>query len=491
MAGAGILSRIKILVVDDDPTIGGLMIDLLHKEGCQPAYYNHPLGALEWSAKNSFDLAFVDMNMPEMNGLELAMELKKLNPSGEIVFITGFGSFDNAIQAIKVGAYDYLRKPFSISELKLCLNRFQERQELKEKVRFAEYRYFNLVQNIPSLVFVLQRNFELEFINRACEQMLGYAPEEALNTQEWLLGRIYPDDLERIKRLFHTAFESRSSRFSAECRLIHKDGHLIYAMLSATAHVAIKEDNNTDRVEGIIVDITDRIFSEKAVVQKEKLRILNSISAEVAHEIRNPLVSIGGFARRLRKRFPELREGDIILRESERLEKLLKRIAEYIKPVEVHYQRCSINNVVTECLDQLTSVEESYKSKYEINLAPDLEEVVIDKQLLSDVFLDLIRNASNEIERGDKMNIRTFGSDKNLHIEFKNNCNKMTSNDREPFFLPFDESGHEITLPRSYRLLKNMGGLLSFSQGKKEMSFTVTLPKKVVAVSEMDGAIAS
>jgi signal transduction histidine kinase len=316
-------------------------------------------------------------------------------------------------------------------------------------------------------------------------------PEAALNVSGWFFERIHPDDLERIERLFHSAFESRISHFSAECRLVHKDGHLVHAMLRATAKASMEEAKEIRRIEGIIVDITDRIFSEKAVVQNEKLRILNSISSEVAHEIRNPLMSIGGFARRLRKRFTELKEGDIILRESERLEKLLKRIAEYLKPVKVNFQKCSINSVLTESLDRFTTVEESFRSKYELNLAPDLEEITIDRELLSDVFLDLIRNASKEIEKDDKINIRTFGSDKNIYIESKNNCKIADSKDVDPFFLPFDEAGHEVTLPRSYRLLKNMGGLLSFSQGEKEMSFTVTLPKRNISVSEVDGALAS
>ena len=79
MVGSDILSRIKILVVDDDSSVGELMIKLLSREGCQAAYYSHPVDALEAYQKNSFDLAFVDMNMPDINGLELAMKLKKLN----------------------------------------------------------------------------------------------------------------------------------------------------------------------------------------------------------------------------------------------------------------------------------------------------------------------------------------------------------------------------------------------------------------------------
>jgi two-component system, NtrC family, sensor histidine kinase HydH len=145
MAITGNMSRFKILVVDDDPAIGSLITDLLQQEGYEPIYFKNPLNALEFSEKNSFDLAFLDINMPEMSGIELSVQLKDINTEGEIVFITGFGSFDNAIQAIKVGACDFLRKPFSVSEIQLCIRRFKERWDLKEKVRLAESRYFDLV----------------------------------------------------------------------------------------------------------------------------------------------------------------------------------------------------------------------------------------------------------------------------------------------------------------------------------------------------------
>jgi len=353
MATIGSKPEVKILVVDDDPFIGQLMADFLRNGGYLPIICGHPQEALEISNKEKIALAFIDINMPDMSGLELASKLKEKDPLSEVVFITGYGSFDNAVQALKIGAYDYLRKPFGINELNLCLKRFQERRALKEQVKLAEQRYFHLVQNIPSLVFVISKDFRLEFINRACETMLGYTPEEAIEDPEWFLERVHSGDRERIKRLFLSAFQSSSSRFSAECRLIHRDGHLIHAMVGSIA--LSKNEKDIDSLQCMIVDITDRVFLEKAVIQKERLKILGSISAEVAHEIRNPLVSIGGFARRLRRRFPELPEGDIILRESERLEKMLKRIAEYLKPVEVIYQECSVNDVVNDCVQKLTS----------------------------------------------------------------------------------------------------------------------------------------
>lgn len=472
------MKDIKILVVDDDPSIGRLMADFLSKEGYQPVIHNEPQAALEMAEKDRFALAFVDINMPEMSGLELASELKKKDPLGEVVFITGYGSFDNAIQALKIGAYDYLRKPFGINELHLCLRRFHERYALKEKVRLAEQRYFHLVQNIPSIVFVIDRDFRLDFINRACEGMLGYSPEEAMSDPLWLLGRIHSNDLEQVKEFFLSAFSSSNARFSGECRLVHKDGHVIHAIVGSMAQESTEQPIKSNKLQGIIVDITDRVFLEKSRVQKEKLKILSSISAEVAHEIRNPLVSIGGFARRLRKKFPELPEGDIILRESKRLEDMLQRLEEYLKPVEISYEECSINSILIHCMERLTSELEHNGSTYQLNLDKSTAVVSIDKDILERIFIELILNAIKEMNGGGILSIRTFESDNSLHVEFKSKGQKIETKDSEPFFMPFSERDQAVGLPISYRLIKIMGGLLSFSRSESDMIFTVSIPKK-------------
>jgi len=124
-----------------------------------------------------------------------------------------------------------------------------------------------------------------------------------------------------------------------------------------------------------------------------------------------------------------------------------------------------------------------------LNLDSSLSIISVDRDILAQTFTDLIRNAVREMEKGGDLYIRTFGSDKNLHIEFKHRCRKAQADDHEPFFMPFNGRDQEIGLPISYRLLKNMGGLLSFSQGENEMVFTVSLPKKAMPVSEATGTI--
>jgi len=465
------------MVVDDDISICELLEEAIMAKGYKPLICNHPEEALATSERETFGLAFVDINLPAMSGLDLATKLKGHDPQREIVFITGFGTFDSAVRAIKIGAYDYLRKPFSINDFNLCLKRFQEREALKEKVRLAEQRYFHLVQNIPLLIYVLRRDLRLDFINDACSEMLGFTPDEAIHIPNWLIDRVCSNDRERIKTLIQSALDPGGTSFSTECRLIRKNGNMIHTILKSIPHFQV--DNKVDHLECIMVDITDRVFLEKAVVQREKLKTLGSISAEVAHEIRNPLVSIGGFARRLQKKNPQLTEGAIILNEAQRLEKMLDRIMDYLKPVEISTEECSINEVMNYCVKLLSPAFRMNEIIYHLDLSQGLPTVYADRDMLTQVFINLIRNAINGMEKGGNLFIKTSESDQNLHVDIRNQILQKKAEDPEKLFLPFDEGGESIGLPLSYKLVRNMGGLLSYEHEGDYSLFTVSLPKPV------------
>jgi PAS domain S-box-containing protein len=471
------LKQERILVVDDEPSICKMVAKVLKSEGYEPVTCTNPQDALEAVKRDTFGLAFVDIKLPQMSGLHLAPKLKQHNPALEVVFITGYGTLESAVQAIKVGAYDFLRKPFNISELRLCLKRFREREVLKERIRLAEQRYYHLVQHIPLLVFLLRSDFQLEFVNEACLTMLGYTADEALNAPNWLLERVHPDERKRIKELLRSAFSAGGSPFSTECCLLHKKGHPIHVMLKSIPWFQNDMGHEPDRLEGVILDITDRVFLEKTMVQREKLKTLGTVAAEVAHEIRNPLVSIGGFARRLQKKLPDTPEIGIILNDAQRLEEILDRIRNYLEPVDLRPRECFVNSIVTNCVNLLSPEIERKGIKFRLDLNPQLPPVCVDPDILAQVFINLIRNGVETMDRGNVLIIESLESDENLRIIFKNEARGQEIKDPEHLFLPFDEGGPHIGLPFSYRLLKNMGGFLSFAQDEQYTTFTVTLPK--------------
>jgi len=472
-------NREKVLIVDDDPSMGVLLRELLEKRNYAPLTATHPKEALELFRQEAPTLAFLDINMPDMNGLELAKQMLKLNPSVELVFVTGFGTFDNAIEAIKIGAYDYLRKPFNLAEFEICLKRHEDRLELQEKVRKAQRRYHDLVQNIPALIFVLSANLELQFINNACSRILDITPDEAMSRPAWFMETIHPDDRKQVEKMLMESCATHDRAHSIECRMFHGKGYAIHVLLrtipgDSPAHAGMQEPV----IEAVAVDITDRVMLEKAMVQKERLELLGTVTSEVAHEVRNPLMSIGGFAKRLQHRHPELSEPEIILRECSRLENLVNRIRDYLEPIEIKPGECFVNSLISHALDVIRENLETKDITVECDLAPDIKPVFMDKDILTQVFLNLLQNAASGIGQDKIICMKSYQTGSSINVDIKSSILNPKMRDPEQVFLPFGEEAHIMGLPLTYRLVRNMGGVLSFSQRDREITFTVTLPVK-------------
>ena len=227
----------------------------------------------------------------------------------------------------------------------------------------------------------------------------------------------------------------------------------------------------------VITDIAEHKRLEKVLLHREKLKALGVIAAEIAHEIRNPLVSLGGFAQRLKQKFPDSHECDIILNESQRLEKMLSRIKNYLEPVDFQSQECSINTIITECLDLLSPKTEQTQVQCLQQLTPNLPPAYADPEILAQIVINLILNAFETTDKGGTLNIKTFATDQELHIEFKSQASDFVVKNPEALFMPFAEGGQHIGFPLCYRWLKDMGGHLSFIQGKDFIVFKVSLPK--------------
>ncbi len=116
-------SDCRILIIDDDQDFVASLKLILESENYQPLLAHSEEEALESIGKNVVDLALIDIRLGQDNGIDLLVKLKKIQPDILCVMITGFGTMETAIQALKYGAYDYLRKPINPGELIVSLNR--------------------------------------------------------------------------------------------------------------------------------------------------------------------------------------------------------------------------------------------------------------------------------------------------------------------------------------------------------------------------------
>lgn len=129
----------RVLVVDDEKVIREILADFLSLEGFSVATAPDGLAALERLGQESFDMVISDLKMPNIGGLELLEQIKIHHENVLTVIMTGFGTVETAIEAMKKGAYDYILKPFNVEEVIHIVHRGLETQRLiSENIRLRE-----------------------------------------------------------------------------------------------------------------------------------------------------------------------------------------------------------------------------------------------------------------------------------------------------------------------------------------------------------------
>jgi DNA-binding NtrC family response regulator len=132
------MSKASILVVDDDPLIVSSLSELLRHEGHEVRTAPCGLDALKALRSDPAELVVSDVNMPDIDGLQLLREIKAQSPETEVVLITGYGTIENAVQAMSQGAYHYVTKPIIDQEIKLLIGRALEQRRLRDENEYLK-----------------------------------------------------------------------------------------------------------------------------------------------------------------------------------------------------------------------------------------------------------------------------------------------------------------------------------------------------------------
>ena len=157
--------RTRILVVDDEEIVRESLGGWLEKDGYTIATLPDGRSAIEKLKGERWSIMIVDLKMPGMDGLQVLEEAKKLQPDVAVVIMTAYATVDTAVTAMKMGAYDYLVKPFDPEELSLMMQKIVSQQSLVREnavLRQAlkqEYRFRDLLSKSPAMqsVFELAR----------------------------------------------------------------------------------------------------------------------------------------------------------------------------------------------------------------------------------------------------------------------------------------------------------------------------------------------
>src|SRR5258707_13809620 len=194
--------RGTVLVVDDEPNILKTLTLGLEAAGLTADGFSNPVDALDHLDQTSYDVAFIDLMMEPIDGMQFLKALREKSPSTTAVMITAHGSIDSAVEAMKNGAFDFLQKPFDLKELQLFTNKVLEHHQLQEEVRSLRRQ----LAGSQSASEIITRNplmlQQLELARQVAESPIPVLIEGESGTGEELVAHFVHDQSTRSAKPF-------------------------------------------------------------------------------------------------------------------------------------------------------------------------------------------------------------------------------------------------------------------------------------------------
>ena len=351
----------------------------------------------------------------------------------------------------------------------------------------CQRRYSRLFENAPLVVYSLDSQLCTIYISPHCRNVFGYSREEILEDKLFWNKHIHPEDMQRVQSGREHCLKVGKS-FTLEYRINHRDRSVRHIINHA---IPVRRDQQLHCIDGFVFDLTARKYLEEQLVLTERIKVLNDMSLSVAHEIRNPLTSIGGFARLLDRRLslddPNRAHLHIILKEVSRLEETLNRVLARFKRIRLHKVACDINELLSKVLNQLKYELHHRGIHLNTNLCTGIPKIELDRHLMQEGLRSIIRTTLKSMEAGGELIIETSVNHHHLVIEIKGTGLKPEPLDERQLFFPFYREpafAEGIGIPLSQQIIAQHGGNVVFKNGPgQQSSLVITLPASVTTPS--------
>lgn len=428
-------TKTRILHIDDNLHDRKLVKDVLQKENMdfEIAEADSREKFEKYFNENNFDLVLSDFNILGFDGLQVLQVVKEKNPDIPVIIVTGTGSEEIAIQAMKMGASDYVIKTIKhinglVPTIKTVLEHkktVEERQRAEKALQESETHFRTLADNGQALIWTSGVDKKCDYFNKPWLKFTGRSLEKELG-DGWAEG-VHPSDLQRCINVYESTFDRRE-KFSIEYRLRNAKGEYRWVQDDGTPRY-----NSNGEFIGYIghcLDITERKRSQELlVIAKEKAeegnRLKTAFLQNISHEIRTPMNAICGFSEMLSK--PDLSAVklkeyvNIINNSSNQLLSTINNILT-ISSLEtnqekVNVQKVNVNMIMDELLSQFKTLAANQNiqvySKSPLN--GDKAEIFSDKEKITQILTHLITNALKFV----KVGYVEFGYNlKNEELEF-------------------------------------------------------------------------
>jgi two-component system sensor histidine kinase HydH len=237
----------------------------------------------------------------------------------------------------------------------------------------------------------------------------------------------------------------------------------------------------------ILRDLREIKELEERVSRSERLAALGSLAAGVAHEIRNPLSSIKGFAQFFLKKNPpestDRKYSEVMIQEVERLDRVISNLLDYAKPKEPAREKTSFADIIHRCLALIKDDAQSKRVEVAVEIEKGIPSVQVDRDQITQVLLNITLNGLYAMQQGGRLIIRCFMGQqgKSIIIEIKDTGHGIPAKELPRIFDPFyttKKTGTGLGLAIAHRIVENHGGTLAVkSTGKSGTTFRIVLPR--------------
>ena len=246
-----------ILIVDDDANLRKTLGDILQLKGYEVVGARNGREAIKSASLHSFPVALIDLRLVDMPGLDVLKAIKEESPNTECIILTGFASTESAIQAVNLGAYSYLQKPYDVDQLIVTIQRALEIKETTQSLSESEKRYHQIYEGAIDGIIALTPEGKIVDFNSSLLKMLQYNEQELKALTIW---DITPEKWHSKTKKIHAQVLSRGYSDLLEKEYIRKDGSTIPVEISG--FVSRNAKDNTVGMWAFVRDISSRKKSE-------------------------------------------------------------------------------------------------------------------------------------------------------------------------------------------------------------------------------------
>ena len=350
---------------------------------------------------------------------------------------------------------------------------------LIRKLQASEKRFKAILDTATNAILSIDENQKITLFNNAAQRIFGYSRQEILGKN---LNLLIPAQYGDHHRFVHGFLEKRESGIigkTISLTALRKGGEEFPIELS----LSFLEIPDGITFTAIIRDVSNRRQLEKKLLQSERLAAVGHSIAHVVHELRNPLMIIGGFSGQIKKDLNDdkaLKKLDMILDEVKRLEGLLRGLGDSTMTYSLVKQEAEINSIIKDVVRSMAGIYPPERYGFKEFLSGDVEEINCDPDKLKQVFINIISNGFEAMDEGGTITVSTQRLQEGVEIRISDDGIGIPEEELQHIFEPFyttRERGFGLGLSISYKIIEaHEGDILAESKPGEGTTFIIRLP---------------